>query len=103
MRDGGTLVAMNQSSDLVIDALDLPVTNAVAELDRGDFFTGGSIMEVQTDPSHPVMAGMPDRSAVFVQRSPVFEVREGFDGRVLARYQSTGSPLMSGYLLGEEH
>ena len=26
---------------------------------------------------------------------------EGFKGEVLARYQATGSPLLSGYLLGE--
>jgi hypothetical protein len=103
VRDGGTLVALNQSSDLAIDGLGLAVENAVAELDRGEFFTGGSIMEVHTDPAHPVMAGMPDRAAVFVQRSPVFEVQPGFQGRVLARYQDAGSPLMSGYLLGEQH
>jgi hypothetical protein len=103
VRDGGTLVALNQSSDLAIDGLGLAVENAVADLDRGDFFTGGSLMEVHTDPTHPIMAGMPDRAAVFVQRSPVFEVLPGFRGRVLARYQDAGSPLMSGYLLGEEH
>jgi len=102
VRDGGTLVALNQASDLVIDALALPVRNAVGGLERAEFFTGGSIMEVITDPAHPVMAGMPDRAAVFVQNSPVFEALPGFQGRALARYAGSGSPLMSGYLLGEE-
>jgi hypothetical protein len=103
VRDGGTLVALNQSSDLVIEALDLPVRNAVADLSRGEFFTGGSILEVTTDRTHPVMAGMPERAAVFVQSSPVFEALPGFEGRALAVYAQSGSPLMSGYLLGEEH
>ena len=35
--------------------------------------------------------------------SPVFTVSEGFEGAVLAKYQEKGSPLLSGYLLGEEH
>jgi hypothetical protein len=103
VRAGGTLVALNQSSDLLIEDLDLPVRNVVGSLDRSDFFTGGSILEVHTDPAHPVMAGMPDRASIFVQRSPVFETEPGFQGRILARYADAGSPLVSGYLLGEEH
>jgi len=38
-----------------------------------------------------------------VGRSPVFTVTEGFEGAALAKYQENGSPLLSGYLLGEEH
>jgi ribosomal protein S18 acetylase RimI-like enzyme len=49
------------------------------------------------------MAGMPDEAAVFFDSSPVFETLEGFQGTVLARYQETGSPLRSGFLLGESH
>ena len=39
-----------------------------------------------TDPTHPVMAGMPEQAAVFVDGSPVFETQDGFKGTVLARY-----------------
>ena len=49
------------------------------------------------------MAGMPAEAAVFVQGSPAFEPLEGFRGTVLARYSDKGSPLLSGYLLGEKH
>jgi hypothetical protein len=49
------------------------------------------------------MAGMPDRAKVFVDGSPVFYTLDGFEGNVLAKYQSDGSPLLSGYLLGEKH
>ncbi len=102
-QEGGTLIALNNSSDLVIEHLGLPVVNVTAELPRADFFTGGSILQVQTDPAHPVMAGMPPRAPVFVQRSPVFDAADGFQGRALATYGAAGSPLLSGYLLGEEH
>ena len=62
-----------------------------------------SIVEVATDQTHPVMAGMPAKAAVFADSSPVFETLEGFKGTVLARYQDSGSPLLSGYLIGEKY
>jgi len=103
VQNGGTLVCMNQASSLCIDALHLPVTIVTAGLGREAFFSSGSILEVRTDNGHPVMAGMRDRSPVFFDRSPVFTTEDGFEGAVLAAYGSEGSPLMSGYLLGEEH
>jgi len=100
---GGTLVCMNQSSEFAINALHLPVKNAVKDLNRQDFFTGGSIMGVTVNTNHPVMAGMPDKANVFVSRSPVFETTESFEGEALAKYQLNGSPLRSGYILGSKY
>ena len=102
VRDGGTLVCFNRGSLFAIDQLHLPVKNAVAGVRRTEFFTGGSVLEVEVDTAQPVMSGMPERAAVFVDGSPAFERLEGFKGDVLARYQSAGSPLLSGYLLGEK-
>jgi len=103
VRAGGTLVCMNGSSLFAMDQLHLPVEDVVAELDSEEFYVGGSILEVTVDPSHPVMTGMPERSKIMLSRSPVFTVTEGFEGTALAKYQKVGSPLVSGYLLGEEH
>ncbi|MFQ5571431.1 MAG: M14 metallopeptidase family protein [Rhodothermales bacterium] len=103
VRAGGTLVCLNNSSLFAIDQLHLPVKNVVADLKRDQFFLSGSILEMTVDPSHPVMAGMPQRAKMFVGRSPVFSVSEGFEGAVLAKYTDVGSPLLSGYLLGEKH
>jgi hypothetical protein len=102
VRGGGTLVCFNRGSNFAIEQLHLPVKNAVASARRQEFFTGGSIVQVEVDTAHPVMAGMPARAAIFVDNSPVFETADGFKGEVPARYQSAGSPLMSGYLLGEK-
>ncbi len=49
------------------------------------------------------MSGMPSQVAIFVSRSPVFTTLEGFEGESLAKYQPKGSPLLSGYLLGEKY
>jgi hypothetical protein len=85
----------------MIDSLKLPVRNVVRGVSSREYFASGSILEVITDPSHPVMAGMPQRAKVFSDGSPVFTTLPGFQGVALAKYDSTGSPLRSGYLLGE--
>jgi len=103
VRDGGTLVCLNASSMFAVEQLHLPVENVVAGLDRQEFFLNGSIVELIIDTSHPVMSGMAEKASAMVGRSPVFTVTEGFEGAALAKYQENGSPLLSGYLLGEEH
>ncbi|HEX2343043.1 MAG TPA: M14 metallopeptidase family protein [Vicinamibacterales bacterium] len=101
VRGGGTLVCLNRSSEFAIDRLQLPVKNIAGGLKRQEFFASGSILHVTTDPAHPVMAGMPKEASVFFDDSPVFQPQDGFRGDVLARYQPKGSPLLSGYLLGD--
>jgi hypothetical protein len=101
VRGGGTVVCLSNASAFAIQQLKLPVRNVVAGLRPEEFFLRGSIVEVTTEPAHPVMAGMPEHAAVFVDNSPVFETQDGFTGTVLARYQDSGSPLLSGYLIGE--
>ncbi|HKB09119.1 MAG TPA: M14 metallopeptidase family protein [Vicinamibacterales bacterium] len=103
VRGGGTVVCLSNASTFAIQQLKLPVRNVVAGLRSDEFFLRGSIVEVTTDPSHPVMAGMPAKAAVFVDGSPVFEPEDQFTGTVLARYQESGSPLLSGYLIGENY
>ncbi len=103
VRGGGTIVCLSNASGFAIQQLSLPVRNVVAGLRPEEFFLRGSIVQVTVDTRHPVMAGMPERAPVFVDGSPVFDTREGFTGAVLARYGDTGSPLLSGYLIGEQH
>src|SRR4051812_16582927 len=103
VRGGGTVVCLSNASTFAIQQLKLPVKNVVAGLRPEEFFLRGSIVEVIADPTHPVMAGMPEKAAVFVDGSPVFEPQDGFKGSILARYQESGSPLLSGYLIGEEY
>lgn len=90
---GGTVVAWNQGATAAITSLRLPVRNIVAGLQRSEFFTGSSIMQVTVDGAHPVMAGMPETADVMVSGSPVFTTLEGFDGSVIAKYPRHRSAL----------
>jgi len=103
VRAGGTLLCFNRASLVAIDALKLPVRNAVAGVNRQEFFVGGSLLNIDIETTSRVMAGMPTRASVFYDSGPVFETQEGFKGTVLARYQPQGSPLASGFLLGEKY
>ena len=100
---GGTLVAMGRGTTAVVDQLKFPVKNVLAGLNRQQFFANGSVVRVTTDPAQPVMAGMPRDADVFVLGSHAFETGVGFDGAVLATFPAEGSPLRSGYLLGEKY
>ena len=102
VRGGGTLVALGQGTGYAISALKLPVKDVTAGLARKDYFSSGSILEVVADTTQRVMAGMPARASVFVDRSPVFDTLPGFQGAMLARFDTAGTPLQSGYLLGEK-
>ncbi|HMD37327.1 MAG TPA: hypothetical protein VKH42_20265, partial [Vicinamibacterales bacterium] len=103
VRGGGTLVCLNSATAFAIQQFKLPIKNVVAGLRPEEFFLRGSIVEVEVDNSHPVMAGMPEKAAIFVDGSPVFETDQEFRGSILARFQDAGSPLLSGYLIGESH
>ena len=102
VRGGGTLVCLNTASNFAIQQFKLPVKNVVSNLRPEEFFLEGTIVKVSVDAAQQVMAGMTDPSPVFADGSPVFETQDGFKGHVLARYQDAGSPLLSGYLIGDK-
>ncbi len=103
VRTGGTIVVWSQGVDPAINALQLPVRDVVEGLEMKDYFTGISIMQAKVDPVHPVMAGMPERADVVVNRSPVLTTLDGFEGTVLASYDREASPLRSGWLNGAKY
>jgi hypothetical protein len=102
VKAGGTLVTFNRASMQAASALQFPITSSTAGKTKTEFFVGGSVLQINTDPTHRVMAGVPEQAGVFFDSGPVFDVQAGFKVNVLAKYQDTGSPLMSGYLLGEK-
>ena len=101
--DGGTLVALNNSSQFIIDKFNLPVTNVLAGLKDEQFFCPGTLLKVElTDATHPVVMGLPSEPIIVFERGPAFEPKAAFKGKVLAKYAKDRSPLMSGYILHPE-
>jgi len=97
---GGTLVFLNRASNFAIEQFKLPVRNVVAGLPRTDFYVPGSILRIELDTSHPIAAGMPKETIAWAEDSPVFEVSNYPNVRVIASYPADKDPLLSGWLLG---
>jgi hypothetical protein len=103
VREGGTLVAFNQSAANLIPLMSLPVKNALEGLKSDKFFCSGALLRVeQTSSELPVNYGVPEAPVVMFQRGPAFVPQPGFDGAVLARYPKSTNPLESGLLLHPE-
>lgn len=99
--NGGTILFFNDASDYAIEALKLPVKNVLAGVRNTEFYAPGSILGVELDKSHPIAAGFTAPvPAVWFEDSPTFEVTDSSRVKVVARYQATGDPLLSGWLLG---
>ena len=98
---GGTLIALNETCDFVIGALDLPVSDALLDLPTRDFYGPGSILRLQLDPDEPLASGMPAQTIAWFESGPALEGHDPTRVRVVALYPGDpGAVLLSGWLLG---
>ena len=103
VRQGGTLVAFNQSSSSLIDLFGLPVTNILAGARSDEFFCSGALLRIELkDSSRPSLYGLPADPIVMFERGPAFAPKPGFTGAILATYPAGINPLESGVLLHPE-
>jgi Zinc carboxypeptidase len=102
--DGGTVVALGDATGLFIDKWPIPVRNVVAGLSRDEFLVPGSILKIQSDPSHPLAWGMPRDSYGYFIRSPAFALTDAFRSQtatIAVRYPNEEARA-SGWTRGEE-
>ncbi|MCS7368040.1 MAG: M14 family metallopeptidase [archaeon YNP-WB-062] len=97
--NGGKLIAIDESCELPIKRMWIPVVNVLEGLKPNDFYIPGSILRVVVNNRHPVGFGMDVDSAVLFINSPAFKCPEEY---VVARYPPT-NPLLSGWILGEKY
>ena len=97
---GGTLVALDASAALVIDALKLPVKNVVYDLPPDKFFCPGSLLRLDLDSSTPLGFGMQPETAAFFSFGSAWDVSGAPEARVIARYGKKDI-LLSGWIEGE--
>ncbi len=104
IREGGTLIAMGASCDLMIDKFPIPVRNLKRGLTRDQHFAPGTIVRIQVDNTHPLGFGMPAETHGFYNNSPFFALVEGFSSQrasVVVRYPNS-EVVASGWLKGED-
>jgi hypothetical protein len=99
LKEGGTIIAINDSCVMPIQDLWAPVENVLEGLNEEDFYIPGSILRVLIDNHHPVGYGFNREAAIFFRRSPAFDIKDGIS---VAKYP-LANPLLSGWILGEKH
>jgi len=98
LEDGGTILAIGDSTRLAYQ-LDLPLTDALANLTRRDFYVPGSVMQARVDNTRRLAYGMPDHADFFFDNSPAFRVKPG--ANAISWYDSA-EPLRSGWAWGQK-
>jgi hypothetical protein len=104
VHDGGTLIALGDASDLLIDKMPLPVKDIKETLAPAQHFAPGTIVNLQVDAAHPVGFGVAPETYGFYINSPFFQLSDGFSTQkvnVVARYPN-GQVNASGWLRGED-
>ena len=103
VRSGGTLVALDSSTEFAIALFDLPVQNVVKE---GEVTAPGTHLRILVDTDHPLGYGMRTEEVAYVAGSPAFRTSlpdARFDRRVVARYPDHRDDIpVSGYIAGSE-
>jgi zinc carboxypeptidase len=113
VRDGGTLVCIDDSCDLPIEHFNIPVRNRLKGKDTKEFYCPGSVLRVSLDTKHPLCYGLPPFISGYFVQSQAFDVdppvratdsrspAARFPATVVARYGDT-VVLESGWIRGEK-
>ena len=102
---GGTLIALGDASNLLVDRWPLPVKELKRTLTREQHYAPGTIVHLQVDTSHPLGWGEAPETFGFYINSPFFQLTEGFSSQkvsVVARYPNS-QVNASGWLRGEDY
>ena len=116
VENGGRIIALDASSDFVINQFGLPLRNAVSSVPSTSFFIPGSLVSLKVD-DDPLTMGMQKNSVAYFVRSRAFsivELRKTGEGGVEQRKQPPSQPvkvlaryakeniLLSGWAIGEK-
>jgi hypothetical protein len=102
--DGGTVVAMGEACNLLVERLPLGVKELKHGTNREQHFAPGAILNLQVDTAHPLGLGMAAETYGYYINSPFFSLTEGFASQkvtVAARYPNIHANA-SGWVRGED-
>ncbi len=105
VRGGGSVVALGSAGDLFIENWPIPVKDVSEGLSPDQLLIPGSIVRVQTDPTHPLAWGMPDTTYGYFIRSPFYSLTEGFSSQTVTvpvRFPNADLRA-SGWVRGEQY
>jgi hypothetical protein len=101
---GGTVIALGDSTGLMIEKFPIPVRDLKKGTNREQHFAPGTIVNIEVDAAHVLAHGVAPATYGFYINSPFFQLVEGFTSQrasVVARYPNT-NVVASGWLRGED-
>jgi hypothetical protein len=105
VENGGTLITLANSSELVISEFNLPVRNVLTNVKDSEFNAPGTLLRVYVDPKHAVTQGM-NEIAAFVDAPIAFQTSApapDVTRSVIAWYPDNEKDiLLSGWIHGAE-
>ena len=103
VENGGTILAFNDASLYAIEAMKLPVKNALEGVRNTDFYAPGSIFGVEMNRANPLTSGFnAPVPSVWFEDSPAFDITDPSAATAVLTYPRSGNALLSGWLLGGE-
>jgi hypothetical protein len=105
VQNGGTLITLASSGELVASEFNLPVRNALASA-KGEVDIPGSLLRIHVDSNNPVGYGMPEDAAAFVDGEIVYQTAipgPELKRSIVATYPDDGRDiLLSGWAKGQD-
>jgi Zinc carboxypeptidase len=102
VNEGGTLITFNNASNFPIEKMNAPVRNLLKGVSPREFYCPGSILRIELDEDSPISFPVGKDSVAWFEASPAFEATDAERVRVIARYPEAETPLLSGWILGEQ-
>jgi hypothetical protein len=107
VEEGGTVVALDSSTDYLIDLFQLPVVNVLGGRSREEVEAPGTMLRILVDTDHPLGFGLRPREAAYFAASPAFRTRvpdARFERSIVARYPDHRDDIpISGFIRGAEN
>ena len=99
-KDGGTIVTLNQASELYATKDSKGVSNVLEGVSNKDFYIPGSILQIAVNTSNPIAFGSTPTVPIFFEQGPTFKVSG--NAQSVASY-ANDDPLLSGWILGGKY
>jgi hypothetical protein len=98
---GGKLICFDDSCELVIRSINLPLKNVLKNLKRNEFYNPGSIVRLDVETSNRLAKNMKKDAAAYFIGSSAFEITDKTKIESVADYAEKDA-LLSGWMLGEK-
>jgi hypothetical protein len=102
IKAGGTLIVFGDASDFAIEKIRVPAVNVLKDLDRKEFYSPGSLLQIELDTTQPLAYGLPRQIAIRMTNSPAFRLLLHIQETRAIGYYGEDNPLLSGWLIGAE-